>query len=276
MFVVVATAELAASLAGWLSPRFERAVFAGLLAYGLFFLSQHDTESGHWPLLGVLGTALVLRVWTERSESSMVLAQVLGSKDAMKPLSFGVVLSLAWVLPLVALVAGFVPAGHPAARSAVVRGLVARCRFFEVPVDDVERLAAWCRENTPGSARFIGPPGPKSFRLWSRRSLAFNRAGSPYHAAGLAEWFARFQDHVGLHEPPSAFVRDYLAGRHRLEARYDQLDGEGLASLALRQGADHVIARSDLASPGPLRRLHSEGRFAAYSVIWPQLSQRQR
>jgi hypothetical protein len=276
MFVVVATVELAGSLVGRLSPRLEEAAFAGLLAYGLFFLARHDTESGYWPLLGVLGTTLVLRAWAERFGSSVTLAQLLGSKDGMKPRFHGVVLTLAWALPLLALVAGLVPAGHPTARSAVVRGLVARCRFFEVPVDDVERLAAWCRENTPGSARFIGPPGPKTFRLWSRRSLAFNRAGSPYHAAGLAEWFARFQDHVGVHEQPAAFVRDYLAGRHRLEARYDQLDGHGLAALALRQGADHVIARSDLRSPGPLRRLHSEGRFAAYSVIWPQLSHRQR
>jgi hypothetical protein len=276
MFVVVTVSELAASLAGRISRRIGEFLFAGLLAYGLFFLSRHDTESGHWPLLGVLGVALVLRVGTQRSGSIVDLAHLGVRRDTMRIVSHGVVLSLAWAVPLMALAAGLVPAGHPAARSAVVRGLVARCRFFEVPVDDVERLAAWCRENTPGSARFIGPPGPKTFRLWSRRSLAFNRAGSPYHAAGLADWFARFQDHVGVHEPPTAFVRDYLAGRHRLEARYDQLDGEGLAALALRQGADHVIARSDLRAPGPLRRLHSEGRFAAYSVIWPQLSHRQR
>jgi hypothetical protein len=276
MFVVVTAAEVVASLAGRISPRNGELLFAGLLAYGLFFLSRHDTESGHWPLLGVLGAALVLRVGRRRSGAIADLARPGGGRDTMRIVSHGVVLSLAWAVPLLALVAGLVPAGHPAARSAAVRGLVARCRFCEVPVDDVERLAAWCREHTPGSARFVGPPGPKTFRLWSRRSLAFNRAGSPYHAAGLADWFARFQDHVGVHEPPASFVRDYLAGRHRLEARYDQLDGEGLAALALRQGADHVIARSDLRAPGPLRRLHSEGRFAAYSVIWPQLSHRQR
>ena len=59
----------------------------------------------------------------------------------------------------------------------------------------------WCREHTPADARFIGPPGPKTFRLWSLRSLAFNRAGSPYHAAGLADWAARFRDHVGFDGP---------------------------------------------------------------------------
>ena len=115
-----------------------------------------------------------------------------------------------------------------------------------MPIDDMERLGQWCREHTPVDARFVGPPGPKTFRLWSRRSLAFNRAGSPYHAAGLADWFARFQDHVDLHVPPAEFVRRYMSGRHRLEARYDAMGADRLAALALRQGADHVIALASL------------------------------
>ena len=41
---------------------------------------------------------------------------------------------------------------------------------------------------------------------------------------------------------PSEFVRQYVAGRHRLEARYDALGDAELAALAMRQGADHVIA----------------------------------
>jgi hypothetical protein len=275
-FVVVVAAEFGGSLVRRVSERIGVVLYAVLLSYGVIFLSRHDTESGHWPLLAVLGAFLVLSVWRSRPWSDAVQALVAGNVRAKKIPTFGFVILLAWTVPLLALAAGLVPSWHPAARSAVVRGLVSRYRFFEVPIDDVERLAAWCRANTPEAARFIGPPGPKTFRLWSRRSLAFNRAGSPYHATGLADWFARFQDHVGVHEPPEVFVRDYLSDRHRLEARYDQLDGEHLAALAMRQGADHVIARSDLRSTGPLRRLHSEGRFAAYSVIWPQLSHRQR
>ena len=148
---------------------------------------------------------------------------------------------------------GLIPADHPVARSSLVRGLIARCRFAAAPIDDIERLAAWCREHTPDSARFIGPPGPKTFRLWSRRSLAFNRAGSPYHAAGLADWFARFQDHVDVHDSPEVFVQKYLSGRHELEARYDELSDEKCAELAVRQGADHVIA--------PRRRARFPPRF---------------
>ncbi len=192
-------------------------------------------------------------------------------------------MALAWTVPALALLAGAIPADHWAARTSLVQGLVARCRFAPVPIDDIERLALWCRRHTPVSARFIGPPGPKTFRLWSRRSLAFNRAGSPYHAAGLADWFARFQDHVDVHVAPATFVREYVAGRHRLEARYDGLSPEQKAALAFRQGADHVIAsapenpamdpRATRRADSPLELLHAEGRYAVYRVRPELLSQ---
>jgi hypothetical protein len=177
-----------------------------------------------------------------------------------------------------------VPTEHPAARWPVVKGLVARCRFAATPIDDIERLAVWCQQHTPAEARFIGPPGPKTFRLWSRRNLAFNRAGSPYHAVGLADWFRRFQDHVGVYEPPAAFVRDYLAGRHRFESRYDELDDEEQAALARRQGAEYVVALSPSARKpagesslkGQMELLHAEGRYAVYKVNHELISHLQR
>ncbi len=151
-------------------------------------------------------------------------------------------LTLAWLMPLAALLAAAVPLDHPASRHPLVRGLISRCRFAAVPADDIERLALWCRDHTPQAARFIGPPGPKTFRLWSRRSLAFNRAASPYHADGLADWFARFQDHVDFHGSPAEFVRSYVNNRHGFESRYQALTDADRAALAFRQGATYVIA----------------------------------
>lgn len=267
MFFVAAAAELAATLGERWSPCGGRILFAGAMFYGLYFLSRHDTESGHWPLLAVLGAAVVLKV--------RGLPTHFGERDSRAGrLPRGLAITLAWAVPAMAFAAAIVPGE----RSALARGLVARCRYFETPLDDVERLAAWCKVHTPESALFIGPPGPKTFRLWSRRSLAFNRAGSPYHAEGLADWFRRFQDHVGVYSPPAEFVRLYLSvqGRHAFEARYDRLDAKALAALAVRQGADHVIARSDVKPADSLQRLHSEGRYAVYSVTFPLLSQRQR
>ncbi len=186
-----------------------------------------------------------------------------------------VVLALAWVIPLASLLAAAVPLDHRAARHPLVRGLISRCRFAAVPADDIERLGLWCRDHTPGNARFIGPPGPKTFRLWSRRNLAFNRAASPYHADGLADWFARFQDHVDFHGPPAEFVRSYVRDRHGFEARYQAQSDADRAALALRQGATYVVAAAPgvtaqdaAASPstGPLDLLHVEGRYAVYRV----------
>ena len=153
-----------------------------------------------------------------------------------------------------------------------------------MPLDDIERLALWCRDHTPRTAQFIGPPGPKTFRLWSRRSLAFNRSGSPYHGAGLADWFARFQDHVDYRGSPAEFVRAYLSHRHEFEARYQALSDAERAALALRQGAGYVIAdapaRRDAldcarGAREPLELLHVEGHYAVYRVCSPELVQRQ-
>jgi hypothetical protein len=176
----------------------------------------------------------------------------------------------AWAVPLAALLAA--NGADPDAPWAAA--LVNRCRFAAVPTDDVERLAVWCRTHTPAGARFIGPPGPKTFRLWSLRSLAFNRAASPYHAAGLADWAARFRDHVGFDGPAADLVRAYQDGRHDLERRYQAMSDAERAALARRQGARYVVAapparRSAATGDGPLELLRVEGRYAVYRVREP-------
>jgi hypothetical protein len=181
--------------------------------------------------------------------------------------------AVSFAVPALALLAALLPDDGPAAFRAAREALISRCRFLESPTDDVERLALWARSNTPASARFIGPPGPKTFRLWSRREVAFNRASSPYDASGLADWASRFADHVAFDGPPSAFARAYLADRHALERRYQQMSDLDRAALARRQGADHVLA----AAPGPdsevdpdpdspLELLRVDGRYAIYRL----------
>jgi hypothetical protein len=157
--------------------------------------------------------------------------------------------------------------------SPVASALVARCRFFALPTDDVERLAVWARENTPADARFITPPGPKTFRLWSGRAVAFNRAASPYHAEGLKDWSDRFRAHVGFSGSTAEFVRSYLADRHGFEGRYDRLTAEELGRLAASQGADYVLAPSSGSRMnrshdhfGPLLVQQVSGRYAIYRV----------
>ena len=196
------------------------------------------------------------------------------------------VLAIAWVIPLASLLAAAVPLDHAASRHPLVRGLISRCRFAAVPADDIERLGLWCRDHTPATARFIGPPGPKTFRLWSRRSLAFNRAASPYHADGLADWFARFQDHVDFHGSPAEFVRSYVGNRHGFEARYQAQSDADRAALALRQGATYVVAAAPIdhrsrrktlrRQPGLSSCCTSRGDYAVYRVNPELLVQRQR
>ena len=234
--------------------RLRWVVGAAVLGLGLGFLSRHDTESGHIPLIGALAAA--------------TLGSVLNRKD--RPIRWdrrrmAWAIAGAWAVPASAIIAGLAFDGD----RPWVRALVGRCRFAAVPRDDIERLAVWCRDHTPETARFVGPPGPKTFRLWSMRSLAFNRAGSPYHAEGLADWSARFRDHVGFSGSSATFVAAYLADRHGLEHRYQNLSADALADLADRQDATHVIAAPTLETGprGPLERLHVEGKYAVYQVL---------
>lgn len=260
--LVVATAvDLTMAAVEWAGLRRRwswspEAVGLATLAYGMVFLIRHDTESGHLPLLGGLGLGAV-GVWIGRRA----------------PLAWNrrrVVLAMAgaWAVPIGALMAPWAVGDLP--RHPWAMALVGRCRFAEVPVDDLERLASWCREQTPASSRFIGPPGPKTFRLWSRRPLAFNRSASPYHAEGLADWARRYRDHVGFEGSTARFASAYLDDYHALEAGYGRMTDAELAGLASRQGATHVLvgsARKPGPPGGPLKRLRVEGRYAVERVI---------
>ncbi|AMV36877.1 DUF6798 domain-containing protein [Planctomyces sp. SH-PL62] len=274
LFVTVAGIEVVMTLlesAGErLGGRVRTVVLLGLLAWAGTFLANHDTERGERTLAGAAAVGIVVGLIGDRS---------MGFSGGWTPRRFRLATAAAWALPAAALVAGLVPTDHRWSDLKVVRGLVARCRFAPRPINDIERLAVWCRENTPSSARFVGPPGPKGFRLWSQRDWAFNRAGSPYHAEGLRDWYERFRDHVDFDGTPEAFVRAYLDGRHRLEARYDAMSDDRLAALAVRQGADYVVAASDRAESPPrgvLERLHAQGAYAVYRVRSERLAQIQR
>jgi hypothetical protein len=289
LLVVVACVELAVSTfeairqktgGRWIPHAVDKLVFGAMLALGLKFLAHHDTESGHGPLLAALGLGITAGTgfWRHGSLSRLWPPDE-GKTHRRRAVAFGV----AWICPTLALLAALIPPQHPASRLAAVRGLVDRCRFYPFPLDDIERLALWCRDHTSPRTRFIGPPGPKTFRLWARRSLAFNRSGSPYHGAGLADWFARFADHVDYHGTPEEFVHAYVGHRHEFEARYQSLSDAQRAALATRQGAEYVIAESPnetddrhaRSTASPLELIHVEGRYAVYRVNPSALVHRQ-
>jgi hypothetical protein len=260
----------------------DAVVFMGMLGQGVNFLGHHDTEYGHLPLLAAIGVGVAWGLSALLRSPTRAIGKATWT---WTPARRRAILALAWAVPAAAFVAAAIPLDHPFARSGLVRGLIGRCRFAAVPADDVERLALWCRDHTPVTAQFIGPPGPKTFRLWSQRSLAFNRSSSPYHAAGLTDWFDRFRDHVAFSGDVESFVHSYLADRHGFEARYDQLPDAERAALALRQGASYVVAKAPRQSQGteamaaaesPLELLHVEGRYAVYRVKSELLVQRQR
>jgi hypothetical protein len=257
--VVVTLTEITATVAERVG--FGRMLAPIVLAAGLAFLARHDTASGHLALLVTLLLLTGVRFLKDRKplfENNLPMFR--GPRIRFAPVC------VAWCIPALAALA---PAANPFCAGA--RVLVNHCRFSETPRTDEERLAVWVRGHTPPDVRLVTPPGPKSFRLWSRRAVAFNRAASPYHAAGLADWAERFRRHVDFDGPPDAFARAYLADRQALEARYDALSGDALAALADSQGASFVVTRKPPTNPGGrLTPLAVEGRYRLYRVEPPQ------
>ena len=297
-FVAATLIELSATLGSRFGRRIEGVL--GALALGVTgtYLWRHDTEAGYQVLVGSCLVVLAAHcfnfcrgAWFGRGRSARVPrvvpdqcpdgSQGHGSdtprgtrKDQTRPARgigflddspvhaarFAIFSAVAWLIPGAAMIVPNLMTGRLADR------LAAHCRFGEWAGDDIERLAVWCRKNTPTDARFIGPPGPKTFRLWSRREVAFNRSASPYHAAGLADWAARFRDHVGFSGSISEFSAMYLRDRQTLERGFDRMDANGLRDLAERQRAGFVLASSKIGEAGSLERLRVEGRYAVYRV----------
>lgn len=261
MLVVATLVELAATLAERRGgARAARGAGLVVLGGGLAWLARHDTEGGHVAIILALG-ALAGGTLAARARS-----------PGWNRRRLGYALVAAWTIPAAALGVQWARGERSALGGPVAEALVRRCRFAEVPADDLERLGRWCRDHTPPTSRFIGPPGDKGFRLWSRRPLAFNRAGSPYHAAGLRDWSDRFRAHVGFAGPSADFARAYLAGRHDLEANYSRMSAEAKLALARDQGATHVLERftdRDGRAPdlGPrFELLATQGEYAVYRV----------
>jgi hypothetical protein len=271
--VAVSATEAIRTRLRWLAPydKIDVCALLVMLGLGLNFLAHHDTEYGHIPLMSALGLGLsigILSRWREH-------VRPWKWNWTAGPAWTGAALALAWLVPLASFSAALVLSDRAAPSNSLSLSFINHCRFRPIPIDDIERLAVWCRDHTPVTAGFIGPPGPKTFRLWSQRNLAFNRAASPYHGAGLADWFARFCDHVDFRGSPAEFVRAYVHDRHGFEARYDGQSDAQRAALALRQGATHVIAAAPREGAartlsqhvaGPLELLHVEGRYAVYRV----------
>ncbi len=223
-----------------------------MLGLGLIYLHRVDTDEGTLritlgALVGLIA-GVVRRLplaWTSARQARLV--------------------AFAWILPIFAMIAPRIWPDDPP-RWAVP--ILEHCRLGEVPSDAPEKLALWARHEVPSTARLVVPPREKTFRLWSRHAVSFNRAASPYHAEGLLDWSQRYRAHVGFDGSPEAFAQMYLRNHLALEERYEQFSASELADLARRQEASYVLASSSLdTSSGSLRRLRVEGDYALYRVV---------
>lgn len=136
-----------------------------------------------------------------------------------------------------------------------------RWSFRMVPLSDTERLAHWCRENTPTDAVFLTPPDLAGFRFWARRAVVVDYATPPISGPELLEWARRLGDVLGHPGPPSRLV-DLMAGNPGALALHGDLPAEALAALGRRYGADYVVSTRTLG----LRLVRREGHLRLYRL----------
>ncbi len=183
LLVVTTAAELAVSATESiriLLPRrrtwsvVDWTVWLLMIAAGLNFLGHHDTEYGHIPLLATLGLGLAV-VFIERARKRGYFLRW----------------SLDWTPRRLRGRSGGLDRSR---RGALRRGAAARLLrlpvvlsagmgpdqslpVLAVPLDDIERLAVWCREHTPQAPGSSDRPVPR--RSASGRDGAWPSTGRP-------------------------------------------------------------------------------------------------
>lgn len=200
---------------------------------------------------GFRGVFLLVATLSPWSLAAAVLVELLGRRSWGPACAWG-----RWALPGWAFAALGVLVWVPA-----LVGL----QVVPVPRDDTERLAAWCRSETPRDAVFLVPPGLSGFRLWAERAEVVDWWTPPITAPGLLEWARRLQAVTGLEDRP---LRDFVALGEGAMARYETLPPARLTSLARRYGADYVVSSRDLSGP-ELEVVHRQGALVLHRMLHP-------
>ena len=252
-------------------------VYLATIALGLNFLAHHDTESGHVPLLIAVGAGLgtiaqpdargshrgCCPTWTpaDRGGSRQRSASPgsCRSRRCWRRRSHQIT---------------------PRRGSRSCERLVDRCRIAPMPLDDIERLALWCRDHTPHRRGSSGRPAPRpsgSGRDGTWRSIA--RAARIMARAWPTGSLALRTTSISAARRRSSFGPIGTTGmssrrgtiRSAMSSERPWPSGRGLSTSSPRRRK--TASRQQIA--GPLELLHVEGRYAAYRVIPSALVHRQ-
>ena len=198
-------------------------------AMACYFLSRHDTESGHLPLL----VALIVTPILCRSDASGRSPTGLPPARAADRVCVG---------RAHAGVAGERRSGDSGlARFLVARASSERCRFAEVPPDDVERLAVWCRTHPPARCPVHRAARSEDVPALVAPEPGVQPGGEPLPRRGLADWSRGSATTSGFEGSPrsSSGPTSQTATASRGAMTHSIPDAR--AALAVRQGAQYVI-----------------------------------
>ncbi|MEQ8820232.1 MAG: DUF6798 domain-containing protein [Sumerlaeia bacterium] len=127
--------------------------------------------------------------------------------------------------------------------------LADRYQVWPYATGELERAAAWAKDNTPPDALFLTPPGEanQSWHIWSERSAVFLFKTFPFKQREWATWLELYAQVRGIPEPrehPAMcewFLHDYQGAL--LDRDYYRLPAWYVAWLAEHTGADYIVTR---------------------------------
>lgn len=133
-----------------------------------------------------------------------------------------------------------------------------RVGIYQVPRDDVTKLALRFRDSTSKDALVLSPPSLTKFRFYSQRAVVFNFYSIPFTDRGLQEWAKRMQAILGPVKPPISWSNVDLMFRKRSSSE--------LVTVAKKFDANYILTRSDWHSGIKGRVVDREGKWIIYKI----------
>jgi hypothetical protein len=115
-------------------------------------------------------------------------------------------------------------------------------------------LFEWARQETPGTALFVVPPGMDTFRYYARRSVYVDlKLFSPAVPRAVPLWRTRLEE-IADPDPTTLQHHGWPAIEVFWDRRYAACNTpERIASLLRHTGADYFVSQSGLPGAAPLR-----------------------
>ena len=121
-------------------------------------------------------------------------------------------------------------------------------------------VAEYARQNTPGDAIFLTPPGFGGFRMSAERAIVVDWKAIPFHDEGLLGWWRRINDCYGNF--PELSPRE---GKKQMFAAYRHISTGRINAVAEKYGVTFAVLHQETPCSFPM--LYKDDYFKLVRII---------